>query len=353
MRAFDITITGGEPALWPGLVPALERSRQLEFASLQLITNGLSTNPRMLGAIEASKLSRICVSLDGVSDVHDTNRGEGNYARTMRGLRQLVGVHGNVTVISVVDATNHQRWRELTEELVEIGVTQHHLAPVCFAGHAMSDYRGLSAEQFAEVAADVEHVAGSLPTGFLLRFNDTLLRAPRQRTISLYQLTETWKGWHVIVRPDGDVRTAVRAWGRSWRADETRGNTNSASLIELSTSVGEVKPFVRAEELARKFHLNAPEQLVRADVADVLTVECHQAGGVDVAEGAGDQPPVAQDLGIAVDELGRQIHAAPGQFRFRPEDGFGLLFHTRSHVVHILSDDECLELAPALDGVSR
>ncbi len=134
LRVFELTITGGEPTLWPGLVPLLEQSARSRFTGLTLITNGLATPRRVLRAMESAAMLRVCVSLDGVAEVHDRTRGAGTYERTMRGIRDLCAVHENVTVISVVDATNHDRWPELTATLADLGVRAHHLTPVCTAG---------------------------------------------------------------------------------------------------------------------------------------------------------------------------------------------------------------------------
>ncbi|MGH3824095.1 MAG: radical SAM protein [Pseudonocardiaceae bacterium] len=353
LRAFDITITGGEPTLWPGLVPLLGSSHQLRFASLQLITNGLATSPRVLRAIESSALTRICVSLDGVSDVHDTNRGAGNFKRTVHGIKQLRTVHDNLTVISVIDATNHTRWPELTRALADLGVSQHHLAPVCFAGHAMRDYRGLSEQQFEQIRATVGTIASELPTGFTLRFNDTLIRAPRTRTMSLHQMTETWKGWHVIVRPDGDVRTAVRAWGRSWRTDETVGSVCTAPLAEvLESRRGIAAPFTRTEEVARKFHLGATAPLILTDIHDVATTEHGRPAPHSREGGAPSVPAPAADLGADLAALAKRIRQNPCRYRLREEEGFALLFNTHNHDVHLLDNTEFSCLSADLVEVS-
>lgn len=342
LYAFDLTVTGGEPTLWPGLVPLLELSPQLRFASLQLITNGLSMSHRVLQAIESSALSRICVSMDGVPDVHDANRGVGNWARTLRGIRDLRRVHDNLIVISVIDGVNYTRWPELTAMLADLGVSQHHLAPVCFAGHAMHDYRGLSEQQFDQVRATADAMAGQLPDGLTVRFNDTLVRSPRTRTMPLHQMTETWKGWQVIVRPDGEVRTAVRAWGRTWRADETIGSLHTTPLHEVIESRSEiVPPFARSEEAARKFHLRASAPLILADIHDVATTEQGHAAPHNRVGGPTTSAPVpAADLGIDLDGLAVRIRRDPGRYRARVEDGFALLFDTRGHDVSVLNETE-------------
>lgn len=344
MRAFEITVTGGEPALWPGLIPLLELSTRLEYTQLLLITNALTTTPRLLAAIEAAALSRICVSLDGIGEVHDRNRGPGTFARALAGLRRLVAVHGNVTVISVVDATNHDRWPELTGLLAEIGVTAHHLAPVCTAGHALTDYRGLSVNQFAEVHERVRRVHEELPEIEVV-FNDQLVRSPASRTMGLHQFTENYKGWHRVVRPDGDIRTLVRAWGRTWRADESQGNLTQGPLRQILATAPAVVPFSRSEEVARKFRIGADSPLIRADHHDIETPDRPGDGPV------GTPVPVAEPLGVSLASLAGAITETPGRFLARAENGFTLLFDTGSHRIHILDPDEREFLADAWAGV--
>jgi len=353
LRTFDLTVTGGEPTLWARLLPLRENPHPLRFTSLQLITNGFAVSPRILRAIEGSALSRICVSLDGVPDVHDANRGLGSYARTIRGLRELRKVHDNLTVISVIGPANHFRWPELTWMLADLGVSQHHLVPVCYAGHAMRDYRGLDEQQFKQVRDTVETMAGELPAGFILLFNDTLIRPPSTRTMSLYQMTETWKGWHIIVRPDGDIRTAVRAWGRSWRADETLGSVYDSPLTSVIEShPGQCVPFTREEEIARKFHLGTSTPLILADRHDVVAAENgrlspHIPGGRPTPA----TPAPAAALGIGPGDLAERVRRDPRRYRVRKENGFALLFDTRSHSVTLLDDAEFSLLDRDLTGV--
>jgi hypothetical protein len=207
----------------------------------------------------------------------------------------------------------------------------------------MRDYRGLSEQQFRDVRATAETMSTQLPDGFTLRFNDTLIQPPRTRTMSLYQMSETWKGWHVVIRPDGAVRTSVRAWGRTWRTDETFGNINTEPLGESIESRPATAPFARAEELARKFHLHTNAPLILRDLHDVANAEagnpvpCVADAGSDTVASV---PAAAADLGADIAGLAARIRAHPGRYRVREEDGFALLFDTRSHDVCLLTDAE-------------
>lgn len=352
VRAFDITVTGGEPTLWQGLVPLLDASRKLSYASLQLITNGLTLSTRVLEAIRRANLSRVCVSLDGVEAVHTSSRGTGTWHRTIDGIRRLRDVIDNLTVISVLDNENCNRWPELTQMLPELGVSQHHLAPVCFAGHAMDEYRGLDERQFAEARRTVDELTPVLPEGFTLRFNDTMVSGMRTRRMSLHQFTESYKGWSAIIRPNGDVRTAVRAWGRTWRADELCGNINDMPLARIldesarATRHAASATFSRCEEVARKFHVGATEQSITTDMQEVHAVETGTAVTPTNDRCALPGPP--SELGIDLRTLRARVAQRPGAYRLRRESGFALLFDTTSHELCVLTEQETAELDGAL-----
>src|SRR5450755_1828978 len=140
LGVFEVTITGGEPLMWDGLADLAEASKNLNFTSLQLITNATLVTDRMLDLLSSTKFRRICVSIDGPEDLHDAVRGPGRFAKTMEGIARLRRVVDNLTAITVVDRRNYIRWPELTQILLGAGVKQHHLTPVCFAGHAMEQY---------------------------------------------------------------------------------------------------------------------------------------------------------------------------------------------------------------------
>ena len=217
----------------------------------------------------------------------------------------------------------------------------------------MREYRGLSEQQFEQVRDMVDTMAGDLPAEFTLRFNDMLIRSPRTRTMSLHQLTETWKGWHVIVRPNGDIRTAVRAWGRSWRTDETVGSVHAPPLVAMIESCsGSTTPFTHTEEVARKFHLGTSAPLILADIHDVAAAEDGRPAPHTLFDRPISAAPApAAALGVDLGALAETIRREPGRYRVREEDGFTLLFDTRRHDVYLLTRAEFSSLGLDLVGV--
>lgn len=350
-RIFDVTLTGGEPTLWPGLREAVAASKDTDFTSLQLITNATHINKNRLRTLQEGKLARICVSLDGLEGMHDRNRGKGMFDRTIKGIENLRSVVDNITVISVLDNTNYNKWPELTHKLIDMGVKQHHLAPVCFAGNAMDGYQGLNEDQFSSVRTQVHGLQSYLPENFTLRFNDILVGGPDNRTMSLQSFTEGYKGWHVVVRPDGKVNMSVQAWGRSWRENETIGNIHEEGLEKiLAVTNQERQQFVTSrfsgeEEKRRKFHLGASPEGILYDRQTVQDQDAPYRGPAQAPLKQRDDPSRKLDVIFAmpphdIQPLLNKVASEPTKFRLREEDGFGIIFDTNTFDITLLQQNE-------------
>jgi organic radical activating enzyme len=100
----EIYFTGGEPFLNPGLESIVDDT--LAHAPVTILTNGtLFTTSRVAWLAARSRASRYAlelrVSLDGLDAAsHDAFRGEGAWARTMRGLVALTGA-GLLPIVTV------------------------------------------------------------------------------------------------------------------------------------------------------------------------------------------------------------------------------------------------------------
>lgn len=350
-KVFDVTLTGGEPILWAGLEGAMKATHHLIYTSVQLITNATVLSQKKIGILKHGNLKRICVSLDGLKEAHEKNRGKGTFERTLRGISQLREVVDNLTVISVIDATNYSKWPQLTKLLVNLGVKQHHLAPVCFAGGAMYGYRGLTEQHFIEIRKMVEDLKPKLSPHFMLRFNDVLVNGPEGRIMPLQTFTELVKGWHVVVRPNGDVSAFVRAWGRSWRQNEILGNIHRESIKSLINKYRAKRnellgsAFDKNEEVKRKFHIkDVTEREILNDVRDVVKTEKKEKS-IHLSKGIGENGDEIEKLlsiddSTAIKEATEIAKIDPRKWRVREEENFGFVFDTETFDVTILNKVE-------------
>lgn len=96
-----VTFTGGEPLLYPALLPALARARALGLETL-LVTNGALLTPRLLKELSQAGLRRLILSLDATSAAaHDEHRGLPGLADHLRDMVPLAKQAGLSPVASV------------------------------------------------------------------------------------------------------------------------------------------------------------------------------------------------------------------------------------------------------------
>jgi sulfatase maturation enzyme AslB (radical SAM superfamily) len=115
--------TGGEPFLNPEMPAILERT--LNFGPATVLTNGTVLKDewldRLRRAEERSLFSlEFRVSIDGCSpETNDPVRGEGTFARAMRGVRQLLE-HGFLPIVTVARTSDDQDEGQLFQSFVKV-----------------------------------------------------------------------------------------------------------------------------------------------------------------------------------------------------------------------------------------
>jgi radical SAM protein with 4Fe4S-binding SPASM domain len=86
-----LILSGGEPLLRPDIF-LLARYAVSKGLRVSLATNGTLLTPEIVDMIASSGVSRISISLDGVTpEEHDAARGQGCYLQVMKGIENLCG----------------------------------------------------------------------------------------------------------------------------------------------------------------------------------------------------------------------------------------------------------------------
>ncbi|WP_253810860.1 radical SAM protein [Nocardia amikacinitolerans] len=200
----EVVLTGGEITLHQDLRALLAATHLLRRAASTLITNATKLTPETLGWVAASNLTRICTSVDGVTnDLHGSARGK-NLPKVLDGLRRLTDTGKPVTVITVVHQRNWARVIELSEFLAGSGLaTQHHLCAPSFSGQARAHYPQLALREYefhgVQDLVDAHHQRLA-EAGLYLTFNSIWpatgarpLAINPSRTMTLQQLSEQVK----------------------------------------------------------------------------------------------------------------------------------------------------------------
>jgi len=96
-----ISFTGGEPLLYPELIPALVRARELGLSTM-VCTNGALLTPARLQELKAAGLEGLIISLDApTAQAHDENRGLPGLTQHLRDMLPLLRSAGLDPVASV------------------------------------------------------------------------------------------------------------------------------------------------------------------------------------------------------------------------------------------------------------
>jgi len=86
-----IILSGGEPLLRPDIFQIARHAVSLNLR-VSLASNGTLLTPQMADEIAACGISRVSISLDGVTpEKHDRTRGSGSFQAAMQGLENLRG----------------------------------------------------------------------------------------------------------------------------------------------------------------------------------------------------------------------------------------------------------------------
>lgn len=118
----EFYFTGGEPFLHPQIVPMLIAA--LAHGPVTVLTNGTVLKPEWLQRLRAAEEEGIYslefrVSIDGFSpETNDPIRGEGTFARAMRGVEMLVE-HDFLPIITAVRTWEEQDELQIVAEFVQ------------------------------------------------------------------------------------------------------------------------------------------------------------------------------------------------------------------------------------------
>jgi MoaA/NifB/PqqE/SkfB family radical SAM enzyme len=116
-RTFEITLTGGEPTIRKGFWELIEVVRELDFATVTLITNAANLTRNDLDRIVDSGISSIRVSIDGTRDTFAAVRKSDMFDQVIANSRYLRERVPSFKVLTTVMKTNLTNVLELTDFL--------------------------------------------------------------------------------------------------------------------------------------------------------------------------------------------------------------------------------------------
>ncbi|MCX6732233.1 MAG: radical SAM protein [Candidatus Roizmanbacteria bacterium] len=130
-----ITFCGGEVFALP-YFPQLINTLNKRGIFIQTITNGTIDH---LNEIEMPNLNNLIVSIDGLEEYHDSNRGKGNFKKSTLFLKKARKLGFHTELFSIVTKQNYSQidlFEEcLKNEIGDISVTYHPRKPPAYLTH--------------------------------------------------------------------------------------------------------------------------------------------------------------------------------------------------------------------------
>lgn len=131
-----ISLSGGEPLVYPPLRDVVERSRELGFR-VTMISNGLLATKRMDPVL--SLLDGVAISFDGLTATHNAMRGRSDaFERACAALQRLAAQGRPVAAAVSLTRDAITELPDLADHLVSLGARALQIRPVARAGRARS-----------------------------------------------------------------------------------------------------------------------------------------------------------------------------------------------------------------------
>lgn len=159
LGVLHIFFTGGEPFIRRDMVEILEYTDKRGLGIL-LSTNGQLVTEDILNRLKGLNIKLFQVSLDGLEDQHNLNRGSGVYQKAVKTLNLAARILGkNVTVGTVMLKENWQDMDKIMAEAVKNGADVFSLMLLILSGRASDKLMPTPAETMASLKKLFEEYA--------------------------------------------------------------------------------------------------------------------------------------------------------------------------------------------------
>ena len=167
-----LTLLGGEPTLQPGFLDVVREAVRLEFAEIDIFTNGVKTaRAEFIDEILATG-GRFTwrISVQGATkESHErTTKKDGSFDRIVRTMEGLRARGERITVNMCVVQSNHDSVDAFPSLLLPFGATQLHLdmvRPLDAGARSEEELRGMI-PRYSDLVPALERMVAGFPDGF-------------------------------------------------------------------------------------------------------------------------------------------------------------------------------------------
>ena len=235
-----ITLTGGEPLLYPFLVETATYAHEQGLVT-SLVTNGTLLSDQKAGQLKSAGLGWIAVSLDGpTQEILSTVR-DVNFSEVMEAITTSIDFGFYTSISYTITRTNKSYLRDIVELLHPLGLDQihfNHFVPVG-RGSDNSSELALDIEENKKVQAQIRHlfieyyykglyISSGCPTFGLTDteypFRMETLLNPKVQGVQVPKCT---LGYNVTVAPTGEIIPCIML------RNIPLGNINERDLVSV------------------------------------------------------------------------------------------------------------------------
>jgi len=117
-----ISLGGGEPTLRKDLVDIVRYASRYKYMFVALNTHGQSLDKKYIHTLSRAGIRQIKVSIDGLQESHDWNRGQGTFDKCIQALKNCVDVGiPSVIWIATVSQANFEEVPEMIKQAMDLG----------------------------------------------------------------------------------------------------------------------------------------------------------------------------------------------------------------------------------------
>lgn len=165
-----VSFTGGEPLLHPHFQELVEYAARAGF-EISFVTNGILL-PKFIGFLAAPaikpQLERVCISLDGPDPkTHDKIRGQGSFARTMKGILAAQSRGIPFVIKFTINAQNCKQLEQMALLAGKLGAGELQLSQLYPTPENLRLGLALPPDQWESVQAEASRLLSLLKIGLV------------------------------------------------------------------------------------------------------------------------------------------------------------------------------------------
>lgn len=226
----ELAVAGGEPLIYPDILPILKHARMLGLNVL-ITTNGHLLTRDLARKLVELDLAEIRISFEGCKEIHDNIAGVGSYERSMEGVKNLLLAGGNPIARLTLCKGSDRGLEKLFADLELAGVKSSKICVIKKSGRASlpenEDIMGF--EPDSDIDIKLEKLGGDY--GIEIELEDELTNEINRDTLRFNKSMNCGAGFQTAyISPHGNVHICSASPHLSF------GNLKEMSFMDAWTS---------------------------------------------------------------------------------------------------------------------